>query len=345
MYADGQNANVQVQATGHTDPKLKFDPAAPTPSLDARVYLAEDEQLFGKLEAIGADSLDPDDHLGRPHRRPAGPRPRGVHGDGRPQGVARVVRQAPQGPGERGPAPGPREGRRGRGDRGRRRGGEGEQAHVRATRARAGRLALKQVEGLVLAARPAPQPPTEVRPTFTLSGGLVLSGRWDKIDGDKWQVETPWGQTVKLPAAEIRGVRFRGGQMAYLSDLEAEQGRGDPVLRPPDSLSPGRRARRLAAEARRPAHREGARGPLADGPDLRPRPPIRHVRGPGRIRRLGQQEGPRRLPGLRRRQGALRQSRPPRRRPAGPPVPARLGGRTAPARRGLRARRGHRAIA
>ena len=203
-------------------------------------------------------------------------------------------------------------------------------------------LALKQVEGLVLAARPAPKPPTEVRPTFTLSGGLVLSGRWVKIEGDKWQVETPWGQTVKLPAAEIRGVRFRGGQMAYLSDLEAEQGRGDPVLRPPVALSPGRRARRLAAEARRPAHREGARGPLADGPDLRPRPPVRHVRGAGRIRRLGRQEGPRRLPGLRRRQGALRQSRPPRRRPAGPPVPARLGGRTAPARRGLRARRGHR---
>ncbi len=57
MYADGQNANVQAQATGHTDPKLKFDPAAPTHSLDARVYLAEDEQLFGKLEAISADAL------------------------------------------------------------------------------------------------------------------------------------------------------------------------------------------------------------------------------------------------------------------------------------------------
>jgi hypothetical protein len=58
-----------------------------------------------------------------------------------------------------------------------------------------------------------------VRPTFTLSGGLVLAGRWAKIEGDKWQVETTWGQTVKLPSAEIRGVRFRGGQMAYLSDL------------------------------------------------------------------------------------------------------------------------------
>ena len=57
MYADGQNAQVQAQVTGKTDPKLKFDPAAPTPSLDARVYLAEDEQLFGKLEAISADSL------------------------------------------------------------------------------------------------------------------------------------------------------------------------------------------------------------------------------------------------------------------------------------------------
>ena len=55
---------------------------------------------------------------------------------------------------------------------------------------------------------------------FTLSGGLVLSGRWVKIDGDKWQVETPWGQVVKLPSAEIHSARFRGGQMAYLSDLQ-----------------------------------------------------------------------------------------------------------------------------
>ncbi len=56
-YADGQPATTKVKATEHTDPKLKFDPESPTPALDARVYLAGDEQLFGKLEAITDEPL------------------------------------------------------------------------------------------------------------------------------------------------------------------------------------------------------------------------------------------------------------------------------------------------
>lgn len=219
MYTDGQNANGQVQASGHTDPKLKFDPSAPTPSLDARVYLAEDEQLFGKLEAVSADSLTLATTWGDKIDVPLA-RVLGVY-----MGMA-DHKETPESFSKRLKSPGSEDLLLARARDGEvvAIGGVVEAAKDNkltfAYRGRSRMLALKQVEGLVLAARPAPKPPTEVRPTFTLSGGLVLSGRWVKIDGDKWEVETPWGQTVKLPLAEIRGVRFRGGQMAYLSDLE-----------------------------------------------------------------------------------------------------------------------------
>ena len=81
-------------------------------------------------------------------------------------------------------------------------------------------LPLKNVEGLVLAARPEPERATGLRPTFSLAGGLVISGLWKELGSETWKVETPWGQVLNLPAAEIRGVRFRGGHMTYLSDLE-----------------------------------------------------------------------------------------------------------------------------
>ena len=219
MYDDGQNANVQVQATGHTNPKLAFDPAAPTPALDARVYLAGDEQLFGKLEAMSAESLTLATTWGDRIDVPLA-RVTGVY-----MGMA-DHKETPESFAKRLKAPGSEDLLLARAKDGEvvAIGGVVEAAKDNkltfAYKGKSRTIALKQVEGLVLAARPAPKPPTEVRPTFTLSGGLVLSGRWVKIEGDKWQVETPWGQTVKLPAAEIRGVRFRGGQMAYLSDLE-----------------------------------------------------------------------------------------------------------------------------
>jgi hypothetical protein len=84
-------------------------------------------------------------------------------------------------------------------------------------------IPLKMVEGFILASRPAPKPPTEVRPTFTLGGGIAISGKWTAIEATDWKVETPWGQLLKLPAAEVRKVRFQGGQMTYLSDLEPSQ--------------------------------------------------------------------------------------------------------------------------
>ncbi len=85
-YADGQTANAKVKATDHTDPKLAFDPEAPAPPLDARVYLAGDEQLFGKLEAITEEALTLTTPWGDRLDVPDGPRRRRLHGDARPQG-------------------------------------------------------------------------------------------------------------------------------------------------------------------------------------------------------------------------------------------------------------------
>jgi hypothetical protein len=56
-----------------------------------------------------------------------------------------------------------------------------------------------------------------------MTGGLVVSGRWKSIEEKTWKIETAWGQELNLPAADVRSVRFRGGQMTYLSDLEPSQ--------------------------------------------------------------------------------------------------------------------------
>ena len=47
----------------------------------------------------------------------------------------------------------------------------------------------------------------------------MVSGLWKSLDAKTWVVETDWGQTLNLPADEVRTVRFRGGEMTYLSDL------------------------------------------------------------------------------------------------------------------------------
>ncbi len=80
-------------------------------------------------------------------------------------------------------------------------------------------LPLKQVEGLVLAARTESDPTDQVRSTFLLPDGMVVSGRWKDLDTSVWKVDSAWGQEMKLPAAEVADVRFRGGRMTYLSDL------------------------------------------------------------------------------------------------------------------------------
>jgi len=217
-YADGQNANVNIKATASADPKLAFDPAAPTPALDARVYLAGDEQLFGKLESIGEEAVAMTTPWGDRVDVPLS-RVIGIY-----MGMA-DHKESPESFAKRLKA-------RGAEDLLLARAKDGEVVPIAGIveaakdnkltfryQDKSRNVALKQVEGLVLASRPDPAPPTEVRPTFALAGGIAVSGRWAAIEAAHWQVETPWGQTLKLPAADVRTVRFRGGRMSYLSDL------------------------------------------------------------------------------------------------------------------------------
>ncbi len=70
-----------------------------------------------------------------------------------------------------------------------------------------------------MAARPEAQAADEPRPAFTLPEGVVVSGRWKDLDTSHWKIVTAWGQEINLPAAEVLDVRFRGGKVTYLSDL------------------------------------------------------------------------------------------------------------------------------
>ena len=218
-YADGQAANANIVVNQKTDPKLAFDPKAPAPSLDARVYLTGDEQLFGRFESLGADSLKLrtpwGDNLVVPLARVKGIYMGLPEHKESAESFAKRLRTrgtddlllATSKNGEVVAISGVAEGT------------EGDRLlfHFEdKTRS----LPLKQVEGLVLAARPEPEQPEGPRSTFSLAGGLVISGLWKDLDTETWKVETAWGQELKLPAPEVRSVRFRGGEMTYLSDLE-----------------------------------------------------------------------------------------------------------------------------
>jgi hypothetical protein len=217
-YADGQNGNANVQVGEHTDPKLAYDASAPEQAPDARVFLAGDEQLFGKLEGLDGETLRLTtpwgDKLAVPLARVAGLYMGLADHKESPESFARRLKS------------------RGTEDLLLARSKDGEVVAIAgvAEGTEAGKLRfnfqektrtlpLKQVEGLVLASRPVPARPDELWPTFTLAGGLVVSGKWKALDGTTWNVETAWGQELKLPAAEVQSVRFRGGQMSYLSDL------------------------------------------------------------------------------------------------------------------------------
>ena len=217
-YADGQAANANIVVNQKTDPKLAFDPKAPAPSLDARVFLTGDEQLFGRFESLGSETLKLrtpwGDKLDVPLARVTGIYMGLPEHKESAEAFAKKLRSrgtddlllATSKNGEVVVLPGILEGT------------EGDRLlfHFQEkTRS----LPLKQVEGLILAARPEPEQPEGLRATFSLAGGLVISGLWKDLDTETWKVETPWGQELKLPAQEVRGVKFRGGEMTYLSDL------------------------------------------------------------------------------------------------------------------------------
>ncbi|MDR3636702.1 MAG: NPCBM/NEW2 domain-containing protein, partial [Isosphaeraceae bacterium] len=218
-YADGQSANATVKVDKKTDPKLAFDAKAPVPSFDARVYLVGEEQLFGKIEALDAESLRVQtpwgDRLAVPLAYVAGVYMGLPEHKESPESFAKRLRA------------------RGTEDLLLARSKDGEVVAISGVaegtdgdkllfqfQDKSRSLPLKQVEGLVIAARPEPKRPDGLRPTFSMAGGLLVSGVWKALDARAWKVETAWGQELNLPAAEVRGVRFRGGQMTYLSDLK-----------------------------------------------------------------------------------------------------------------------------
>ena len=219
-YQDGQAANTNVQASEHSSASLAIDPKAPAVlGLDAWLYLTGEEKLFGKVESIGQESLrltTPwQDHLDVPLARVVG-----IHFallDRKETAESFAKRLKTRGSedlllaqtkkGEVIAISGVMEGT------------EHDKLRFR-FQERTRTLPLKLVEGLIMAARPESPQQDELRPSFSLAGGVVISGRWRDLDSSAWKIEVPWGQALSLPAADIQEVRFRGGKMTYLSDLK-----------------------------------------------------------------------------------------------------------------------------
>ena len=219
MYEDNQNANANFQADKHSDPKLAVDPKAPgVEALDAWVHLADDEKLFGKLGDVVDDKLHLatpwNDQLEIPLSRVAAVHVGLLDRKETPESFARRLKArgaedlllAQTRKGEVVAIPGVLEGIKG-----------GRLSFLYQGKSRS--LPVAQVEGLVIAAR-SEASRDELRSTFKMEGDVAVSGRWKGLDATVWKVETPWGQEMKLPAPSIQEVRFRGGKMTYLSDLE-----------------------------------------------------------------------------------------------------------------------------
>ncbi len=81
-----------------------------------------------------------------------------------------------------------------------------------------------------MASRPDPDQPDHPRATFDLPGGVSVTGKWKELEAAKWKVETPWGQDVNLPAPDVQAVKFRGGRVTYLSDLEPSKVEESPFF-------------------------------------------------------------------------------------------------------------------
>ncbi len=219
VYADGQNANTNVQAEAHTKPDLAVDPKAPGfEQLDAWVHLTGEEKLFGKLERIGQDTVritTPwQDHLDVPLSRVIGIHLGVLDRKESPESFARRLKTrgsedlllAQTKNGEILAIPGIVEGT------------QDDKLRFQ-YQGRIRTLPLKQVEGLVMAARTESDQPDDLRTSFSLPADVVVSGHWKDLDTSVWKVETPWGQELKLPAGDVQSVRFRGGKLTYLSDL------------------------------------------------------------------------------------------------------------------------------
>lgn len=221
-YGDGQNANSTVKVGEHTDPALAFEADSPLVSPDARAHLAGAEQLYGTVEGLDDQHLRLSTPWGARLEVPlaivAGLYMGLADHKESPESFARRLEE------------------RGSEDlllarskddevvaiAGIVEGIEGDKLRFN-YQDRTRTLSLKQVEGIVLAARPAPRPPDGPRQVFTMAGGVTVSGTWKAIGDSTWTIQSAWGQDLELPAAEIQRVRFQGGAMTSLSDLEPDR--------------------------------------------------------------------------------------------------------------------------
>ena len=254
--------------------RLAIDPKTPGVAWpDAWVYLTDDEKLFGKLEGIEPETLrltTPwQDHLNVPLTRVVGIHIGLLDRKETPESFAKRLKArgsedvllAQTKKGEVIAIPGIMEGT------------DHDKLRFRYQN-RTRTLPLQQVEGLMLAARPESPPDEELRPTFALLGGAVISGRWKDLDSVTWKIETAWGQALNLPAAEIEAVRFRGGKMSYLSDLKPGKVEETAFFGHRLSVAQGCQPGGRAAAHERAGLRSRAGRPFAVHLDLRPRRPL-----------------------------------------------------------------------
>lgn len=224
-YEDGQNGTATVKPAEHTDAKKSFAADEPEATLlGATVYLTGEEKLYGVLESISEESLRlgapwPDQKpLEIPLARVVGVQLSIAERKESPESFVKRLKTrsaedlllAHTKDGEVLAIPGLVEGT----EHDRLKFHYQEQTRT---------LPLGQVEGWVMAARPDPKPALDLSARLSLVSGLVLSGRWKDLDTQTWTLESPWGQALKIPAAEVQDVRFRGGAMTYLSDFEPSE--------------------------------------------------------------------------------------------------------------------------
>ena len=136
-----------------------------------------------------------------------------------------------------------------------------------------------------MAARPDPAPTGRASGPRSPSPAASPSGPWKALEASTWKVD-PLGPGGEPAGRRRPDVRFRGGRVTYLSDLQPSKVEEIPFF---GRKFPWRRDVNLLGEplkmGGRP-YRTRHRCALAVGPDLRPQRPVRHLRGSGRLRRL-----------------------------------------------------------
>ena len=79
---------------------------------------------------------------------------------------------------------------------------------------------LDRLVGVVFARHPNRAPPQGLYQTFHFRNGDQLQARWKTIQGNHWELELPWGHSIKIRAPDVHEIDFHGGRLTYLSDLE-----------------------------------------------------------------------------------------------------------------------------